>query len=231
MRFWKGYHMRRNFIRESASLLGQLPEICLQERAFNLEVRCLIFEHLLSGNVVSKLYFSFDSGWLEREVARKLALGKKLAVSAGWGGVCVCVFPVAQGKWFELAPTLGVFLQDDTPVTQVVPLHHLGQICSFSPIVSVPGETNSGVHTHCLSCFILLKSLIHTVPPNFQQIDEASFGRHQLPALRFPRGGCRLTNWSGHSPYQLGSAILLLFNYDDANGHSAREKRTLFRGC
>ena len=47
-------------------------------------------------NSLSKLYFSFDSGWLEREVARKLVLGKKLAVSAESGGVCV--FPVAQGK-------------------------------------------------------------------------------------------------------------------------------------
>ena len=115
--------------------------------------------------MVSKLYFSFDSGWLEREVARKLVLGKKLAGSEEWGGVCV--FPMAQGKWFEPAPTLGVFLQDDTPVTQVVPLHRLGQICSFSPIVSVPGETNSGLHTHCLSCFILIKSLTQAMPPNF----------------------------------------------------------------
>ena len=85
----------------------------------------------------------------------------------GWGGVCVCVFPVAQGNWFESAPTVGVFLQDDTPVTQAVPLHRLGQVCSFSPIVSVPGETNSGVHTNCSSCFILIKSLTHAVPPNF----------------------------------------------------------------
>ena len=56
---------------------------------------------LLSGNVVSKLYFSINSGWREREVARKLVLRKRLAVSAGWGGVgCVCVcfpWPKATG--------------------------------------------------------------------------------------------------------------------------------------
>lgn len=138
------------------------------------------------GCLGSKLYFSFDSGWLVREVSRKLTPGKKLAASR----VCLCETPLAQGRRLKPSPTLDLCRQEDTPAVQVALSVPQDRLCPPASIRSVPGQFSSGKitvgYTNCLSYFILIKSLTHLVPPNFNR-QRRHFGQHQLLALKFLR--------------------------------------------